>query len=334
MARCRRIDSFASRTAEEKHGHGESLDALRQGEFELQFMRKVVEAWASAVRQAGIQLTDVVTDFVKRASQLNTEGRIPQLMHRIAKLAERFALYGGELEKQVADARAFLNAYRSIDNRHMDSINLLLKEDLENMIGSQLVNLEQSVRDLLQIGSFRYSLSLDPASMPGRVSDSMVSALYRDVTIVPAERQQAVIAIKPFPCSFGTAIPCQSGTGGLCIKGHEVLALCLDSTTYSGHPLNAIFSNQSLFTLNPESSQDIPQLAKMQFLVVASCVASVLAVPAEMTSRTGNHQADGDRCFYIGLGANTHAAYEPYQCCPTSYLNREVAPAPALMPQM
>ncbi|TQW03562.1 ankyrin repeats (3 copies) domain-containing protein [Cordyceps javanica] len=115
------------------------------GEFEIQVMRKVAEAWTFGCRQARLQLAAI------RDEQLMSEGRRPELMSQLANLAKTFAFYRVELEKQLADARAFLTVYDSIDNRHTTKIKSLLEEEWEKNIGNEIEKLEQNVRDVLQI---------------------------------------------------------------------------------------------------------------------------------------------------------------------------------------
>lgn len=74
-------------------------------------------------------------------------------MNRIAKLAKRLAFYRVEMEKQLTDARAFLTKYSIVDNRYTARIQSLLKTEWEKKIGDELKELEQDVRDVLQIVS-------------------------------------------------------------------------------------------------------------------------------------------------------------------------------------
>ncbi|XWX00580.1 hypothetical protein V2A60_008601 [Cordyceps javanica] len=155
-------------------------------EFEIQFMRKVAEAWTFGCRQARLQLAAI------RDEQLISEGRRPELMSRLANLAKTFAFYRVELEKQLADARAFLTVYDSIDNRHTTKIKSLLEVEWEKNIGDEIEKLEQNVRDVLQIALWAIpNVSSASVKMPF----IKVSVAVASITLLIALNAGSILAL-------------------------------------------------------------------------------------------------------------------------------------------
>lgn len=77
------------------------------------------------------------------------------MMHILAKDAEMFAHLRVALQDQVSHARETIAKYtRLCHAKHCASLESLLSTDLEGKVGEQIGQLDQGVRDLLQIVGF------------------------------------------------------------------------------------------------------------------------------------------------------------------------------------
>jgi hypothetical protein len=92
---------------------------------------------------------------IQRIDQLRSEGQTPDLMHHLVRDAQKWAEHRNILQDQVHDAEKFVTDYcrRCNGNQTREDRELLLIHQLEANISKRIDQLDQTVRDLLQIVS-------------------------------------------------------------------------------------------------------------------------------------------------------------------------------------
>jgi hypothetical protein len=100
-------------------------------------------------------LVDLLIGYIfQRLSQLRSEGKNPELIGYLANDAQRWAKFRSSLQDQVRSAREFAMEYNRRYNEKK-TLKYMPQEigELESTVSDRMNDLDQTVRDLLQIVS-------------------------------------------------------------------------------------------------------------------------------------------------------------------------------------
>ncbi|KAK4233010.1 hypothetical protein C8A03DRAFT_19825 [Achaetomium macrosporum] len=157
-------------------------------DFFKQFIVYLKERWLELCRQAEEHLTQ------SRLDQLRSEGKSPELMHRLAKDAQTWAELRDTLQGQVCEADKFFTSYcqRYNANRIPNDLELLI-DRFESDVSDRIRGLDQTVKDLLQI-EFAWA-SITETRISTRLGQNFMLLTYVSIFYLPLAFCAALWAI-------------------------------------------------------------------------------------------------------------------------------------------
>ncbi|KAI0118811.1 ankyrin repeat-containing domain protein [Nemania sp. FL0031] len=138
-----------------------------------------------------------------RLDQLQLEGKSPELMHRLAKEAQKCAELHDILEQQVYEAKEFVTDYCRRYRAHQTP-DLKVLTDFEYTIDNQIGKLDQTIRDLLQI-EFAWA-SITEARISTKLGQNVMLLTYVSIFYLPLGFCAALWAI-PDITDSATKVP-------------------------------------------------------------------------------------------------------------------------------
>ncbi|KAI1126704.1 ankyrin repeat-containing domain protein [Nemania abortiva] len=155
-------------------------------DFFKQFIAYLKEIWLELCRQAEKDLNK------SRLDQLRSEGKSPELMHHLAKDAQKCAELRDILDDQVHEAKRFITDYYR--RYHADQTpDLEVLNDFERVVSNQIGKLDQTVRDLLQI-EFAWA-SITEARISTKLGQNVMLLTYVSIFYMPLAFCAALWAI-------------------------------------------------------------------------------------------------------------------------------------------
>ena len=101
------------------------------------------------------QLTNL--NVIQRLDQLVSKGTSPELIDRLAKDAQKYTEFRSILQSQVREAKKFVTDYCQRYNANKIPKDIeLLTDEFEFSVNNRIGQLDQTVRDLLQIVSIMH----------------------------------------------------------------------------------------------------------------------------------------------------------------------------------